>query len=79
MDVPKDTLQLMPTDKVRETLGDSYGVSLQNVMSDSYSGFGSCGTTAIGWRRFPRRGASRSAWTGGTVSRFNCDGAAARL
>ena len=47
MDLLKDTLQLMLTDKVRETLGDSYGVSLQNVMSDTYPGFGYLAASAI--------------------------------
>ena len=47
MDLLGDTLQLMLTDKVRETLGDSYGVSLQNVMSDTFPGFGYLAASAI--------------------------------
>ena len=40
MDLLGDTLDIMLTDKVREALGDSYGVSLQNTMSDVFPGFG---------------------------------------
>jgi len=36
----KDVLDLMLTDSVREKLGDSYGVSLQSLMSNSFTGFG---------------------------------------
>jgi len=43
----KDTLDLMLTEKVRETLGDSYGVSLQNVMSDTFPGFGYLAASAV--------------------------------
>ena len=47
MDLLGDTLQLMLTDKVRETLGDSYGVSIQNVMSDTFPGFGYLAASSI--------------------------------
>jgi zinc protease len=43
----KDTLDLMLTDKVRESLGDSYGVSLSSVMSDTFPGFGYLSASAI--------------------------------
>jgi zinc protease len=43
----KDTLSLMLTDKVRETLGDSYGVSLQSVMSDTFPDFGYLAASAV--------------------------------
>ena len=36
----KDVLDLMLTDSVREKLGDSYGVSLASIMSDTFAGFG---------------------------------------
>ena len=47
MDLLGDTLDVMLTDKVRETLCDSYGVSLQNVMSDVFPGFGYLSASAI--------------------------------
>jgi zinc protease len=47
MGLLKDTLDLMLTDKVRESLGDSYGVSLSSVMSDTFPGFGYLSASAI--------------------------------
>jgi len=47
MDLLKDTLDLKLTEKVREALGDSYGVTLQNVMSKSFPGFGYLTASAI--------------------------------
>jgi len=47
MDLLGDTLDVMLTDKVRETLGDSYGVSLQNLMSDVFPGFGYLSASAV--------------------------------
>jgi zinc protease len=47
MDLLKDTLDLKLTDKVREALGDSYGVTLQSVMSKSFPGFGYLAASAI--------------------------------
>jgi len=47
MDLLKDTLDVMLTDKVREALGDSYGVGLQNVMSDVFPGYGYLSASAV--------------------------------
>jgi zinc protease len=47
MGLLKDTLDLMLTEKVRESLGDSYGVSLSSVMSDTFPGFGYLSASAI--------------------------------
>jgi zinc protease len=47
MDLLTDTLDVMLTDKVREALGDSYGVSLQNVMSHSFPGYGYVSASAV--------------------------------
>jgi zinc protease len=47
MELLKDTLDIMLTEKVREALGDSYGVGLQNVMSDTFPGFGYLSASAI--------------------------------
>jgi zinc protease len=41
------TLDLMLTDKVREALGASYGVSLQSVMSETFPGFGYLSASAV--------------------------------
>lgn len=43
----KDVLDLMLTDSVREKLGDSYGVSLQSAMSDTFKGFGYLSVAAV--------------------------------
>ncbi|HEX3676299.1 MAG TPA: insulinase family protein [Sphingomicrobium sp.] len=43
----KDVLDIMLTDNVRETLGDSYGVSLQSAMSDAFPGFGYLSAAAV--------------------------------
>ena len=43
----KDVLDLMLTDSVREKLGDSYGVDLQSVMSDTFHGFGYLSASAV--------------------------------
>ena len=43
----KDVLDLMLTDSVREKLGDSYGVDLQSVMSDTFNGFGYLSASAV--------------------------------
>jgi zinc protease len=43
----KDVLDLMLTDSVREKLGDSYGVSLQSTMSDTFHGFGYLSAGAV--------------------------------
>jgi zinc protease len=43
----KDVLQVLLTDKVREALGDSYGVAVRNVMSDSFPGFGYLAANAV--------------------------------
>ena len=43
----KDVLDLMLTDSVREKLGDSYGVDLQSVMSDTFDGFGYLSASAV--------------------------------
>jgi len=43
----KDVLDVMLTDNVRETLGDSYGVSLQSAMSDAFPGFGYLSAAAV--------------------------------
>ena len=37
----------MLTDSVREKLGDSYGVSLQSSMSDTFKGFGYLSAAAV--------------------------------
>jgi zinc protease len=42
-----DVLDLMLTDSVREKLGDSYGVALQSVMSDTFHGFGYLSAAAV--------------------------------
>jgi zinc protease len=47
MDLLKDALDLKLTEKVREALGDSYGVSLQSVMSKIFPGFGYLAASAI--------------------------------
>ena len=47
MDLLGDTLDVMLTDKVREALGDSYGVSLQSVMSDVFPGYGYLSASAV--------------------------------
>jgi zinc protease len=47
MDLLSDTLDVMLTDKVREALGDSYGVSLQSVMSDVFPGYGYLSASAV--------------------------------
>ncbi len=43
----KDVLDLMLTDSIRETLGDSYGVSLHSAMSDTFPGFGYLSAAAV--------------------------------
>jgi zinc protease len=43
----KDVLDLMLTESVREKLGDSYGVSLQSAMSDTFKGFGYLSAAAV--------------------------------
>ena len=43
----KDVLDLMLTDSVREKLGDSYEVSLQSEMSDTFKGFGYLSAAAV--------------------------------
>ena len=43
----KDVLNLMLTESVREKLGDSYGVSLQSAMSDTFKGFGYLSAAAV--------------------------------
>ena len=43
----KDVLDLMLTDSVREKLGDSYGVDVQSVMSDTFDGFGYLSASAV--------------------------------
>jgi zinc protease len=43
----KDVLDVMLTDNVREKLGDSYGVSLQSEMSDTFKGFGYLSAAAV--------------------------------
>jgi len=43
----KDVLDIMLTDSVREKLGDSYGVSLQSAMSDTFKGFGYLSAAAV--------------------------------
>ena len=43
----KDVLNIMLTDNVRETLGDSYGVNLQSAMSDAFPGFGYLSAAAV--------------------------------
>jgi zinc protease len=47
MDLLTQTLDVMLTEKVRESLGDSYGVSLQNMMSDAFPGFGYLSASAV--------------------------------
>lgn len=47
VDLLKDVLDLMLTDSVRETLGDSYGVSLSSNMSDTFRGFGYLSAAAV--------------------------------
>ena len=47
LDVLKDVLDLMLTESVREKLGDSYGVSLSNTMSDTFTGFGYLSAAAV--------------------------------
>ncbi|HVU30439.1 MAG TPA: insulinase family protein [Sphingomicrobium sp.] len=43
----KDVLNLMLTESVREKLGDSYGVSVQSAMSDTFKGFGYLSAAAV--------------------------------
>ena len=43
----KDVLEIMLTDSVRETLGDSYGVSVKSTMSDTFTGFGYMSASAV--------------------------------
>ena len=43
----KDVLDLMLTESVRERLGDSYGVSLESRMSESFPGFGYLAVNAV--------------------------------
>jgi zinc protease len=40
-------IDLMLTETVREKLGDSYGVSITNMMSDNFQGFGYLFTNAV--------------------------------
>ena len=47
LELLKDVLDVMLTDSVREQLGDSYGVDLQNAMSRSFRGFGYLSASAI--------------------------------
>ena len=43
----KDVLNLMLTDSVRETLGDSYGVSVSSLTSDVFKGYGYMSAAAV--------------------------------
>jgi zinc protease len=43
----KDVLNVMLTDSVRETLGDSYGVSVASNMSDVFTGYGYMSAAAV--------------------------------
>jgi zinc protease len=43
----KEALDLMLTDSVREKLGDSYGVSVNSAMSDTFTGFGYLSAAAV--------------------------------
>lgn len=47
MELLKDVLDIMLTESVRQKLGDSYGVSLQNRMSTVFNGFGYLAAAAI--------------------------------
>ena len=47
LDVLKDVLDLMLTDSVRETLGDSYGVSVGSLNSDVFKGYGYMSALAV--------------------------------
>jgi zinc protease len=47
LELLKDVLTVMLTDSVRETLGDSYGVSLASNMSDTFQGFGYLSAAAV--------------------------------
>jgi zinc protease len=47
LELLKDVLDIMLTDNVRETLGDSYGVSLHSAMSDAFPGFGYLSAAAV--------------------------------
>jgi zinc protease len=47
IDVLKDVLNLMLIDSVREKLGDSYGVALRSVMSDTFDGYGYLSAAAV--------------------------------
>ena len=47
VEVLKDVLDLMLTESVREKLGDSYGVSLNSDMSDTFPGFGYLSAAAV--------------------------------
>jgi zinc protease len=47
LDVLKDVLDLMLTDSVRETLGDSYGVNVGSLNSDVFKGYGYMSAGAV--------------------------------
>ena len=47
MELLKDVMSVMLTDSVRENLGDSYGVSVGNSMSDAFTGFGYLAAAAV--------------------------------
>jgi len=47
MELLKDVLSVMLTDSVRENLGDSYGVTVGNNMSDAFTGFGYLAAAAV--------------------------------
>ena len=47
LDVLKDVLNLMLTDSVRETLGDSYGVSVSSLTSNVFKGYGYMSAAAV--------------------------------
>jgi zinc protease len=47
MELLKDVLDIMLTDKVRQALGDSYGVTLQSDMSHVFKGFGYVSAGAV--------------------------------
>jgi zinc protease len=47
VDLLKDVLSVMLTDSVRETLGDSYGVSVNSLMSNVFKGYGYMSATAV--------------------------------
>jgi zinc protease len=47
LELLKDVMDVMLTDNVRETLGDSYGVNLQSSMSDTFPGFGYLSAGAV--------------------------------